>query len=197
MRLLMTTDTVGGVWTFTSELTRQLLQEGHTVHLVSFGGQPLSSQSGLADTLGAQHPDRFGFTATDVPLEWMQNNEHAQAYGGQVLQQQLASGAFDLLLSNQFCFGHLDTTVPRIVVAHSDVLSWARACKPAALEPTPWLNRYTAMVQAGLLSASAVIAPTDWMGKALKASFFLPGNYFVIPNGVSVAPAPEVPSTLR
>ncbi len=45
MRILMTTDTVGGVWTFTSELTEQLLQRGHEVYLVSFGREPSPEQA--------------------------------------------------------------------------------------------------------------------------------------------------------
>ena len=215
MRLLMTTDTVGGVWTFTSELTRQLLQRGHAVHLVSFGRKPSPEQQAWADHLLASHtPDLstegaldierprspaslpctasgappFTYTGSDLPLEWMQNNEDVFEAGQAVLLNLLQRHPFDLILTNQFCFGRLDTAVPRIVVAHSDVLSWARACNPSTLEGSPWLNRYTSLVQGGLLSAMAVATPTAAMGRALKASFFLPANYVVIPNGVT----PEV-----
>ena len=44
MRILMTTDTVGGVWTFTAELARQLLSRGHAVALASFGREPSEEQ---------------------------------------------------------------------------------------------------------------------------------------------------------
>ncbi len=221
MRLLITTDTVGGVWTFTSELTQQLLGRGHAVHLVSFGRQPSAAQQSWADThsLCARHPERsegslsfasgtyassgsrplqpsFTYTASNIPLEWMQYNERAFEDGQELLLQQAQAFDPDLILSNQFCFGHLHTPTPRIVVAHSDVLSWAAACRPSALEPTPWLNRYTSIVQAGLLAASTVIAPTAWMGSALKANFSLPGSYLVIPNGTNVASEGE-PVPLR
>ncbi len=220
MRILMTTDTVGGVWTFTSELTQQLLQRGHSVHLVSFGRQLSADQQAWAQTLQAtpvsgapgpasgtwdhrspnhsgEKPDglnpqpSFTYSPTDIPLEWMQNNEETFDQGRALLLAEVDQHPADLILSNQFCFGRLDTSTPRVVVAHSDVLSWARACKSSALEPTPWLNRYTSMVQAGLLDAAAVVTPTAWMGKALTANFFLPRNYFVIPNGVSVEAAQE------
>ncbi len=243
MRLLMTTDTVGGVWTFTCELTQYLLQRGHTIHLVSFGRTPSAEQQSWADALsnsasepdpavsktrhldrsataspsrGAENPlysadddggaptyshrhsPTFTYTASHIPLEWMQNNEGALEEGERVLLTQIHTFLPDLILSNQFCFGRLDTRVPRILVAHSDVLSWAHACRPAALEPTPWLDRYIAMVQAGLCDAAAVIAPTAWMGSALKEHFTFPQKTFVIPNGLTLEPAPEpVPRKLQ
>ncbi len=191
MRILMTTDTVGGVWTFTSELTEQLLQRGHAVHLVSFGRKPSAEQAATQESLRARYADLFGFTNSAIALEWMQENASVQAEGAALLIDVVQSAAKpDLIVSNQFCYGHLNTSIPRVVVAHSDVLSWARACKPSALEPNPWLNRYTSMVQTGLLDAAAVITPTAWMGKALTTSFFMPRNFFVIPNGVSVEAPP-------
>ncbi|HLI77766.1 MAG TPA: glycosyltransferase family 4 protein, partial [Acidobacteriaceae bacterium] len=193
MRILMTTDTVGGVWTFTSELTQQLLQRGHSVHLVGFGRAPSGTQFLELREIEQNSDEDFAFTPSETALEWMQENERVLDEGQALLTRIASAFKPDLILSNQFCFGRLMTSVPRIVVAHSDVLSWARACKPSALEPTPWLNRYTSMVQAGLLDAAAVVTPTEWMGKALTASFFLPRNYHVIPNGVSVGPAPDPP----
>ena len=201
MRVLITTDTVGGVWTFTSELTQQLLQAGHSVHLVSFGRKPSAeqqawteSQAQFRDSAGsASQPSSssptFTYTASEIPLEWMQDNEAAFEAGQTLLLNLLQNQPPDLILSNQFCFGSLKTSIPRVVVAHSDVLSWAQACRPTALDPTPWLVRYIAMVQAGLLEASAVIAPTAWMGRQLAGNFHLPRHLFVIPNGVTVEPA--------
>lgn len=222
MRLLITTDTVGGVWNFTTTLTEQLLQHGHAVHLVSFGRQPSAAQQAWAADListttqkrqrrapyqpGAQPQDRqpantraegpphsptanFTYTATTIPLEWMQTNDRAFEEGQTTLLNLTNTFHPELILSNQFCFGRLATNVPRVVVAHSDVLSWARACDPATLEPTPWLNRYTALVQSGLLSAAALAVPSAFMAAALKASFFLPANAIVIPNGAKVEPA--------
>jgi glycogen(starch) synthase len=44
MRILITTDTIGGVWTFTQELTTGLLQAHCQVVLVSFGRLPNDQQ---------------------------------------------------------------------------------------------------------------------------------------------------------
>ena len=37
MHVLLTTDSVGGVWTYTEELSAGLVRNGHQVTLVSFG----------------------------------------------------------------------------------------------------------------------------------------------------------------
>ncbi len=190
MRLLMTTDTVGGVWTFTTELTRQLLQRGHAVFLVSLGRAPSPSQEQWGIDQWRSNGGQLTTLYTSIPLEWMQNNETAFEEGQEEILNAAACFGPDLIVSNQFCFGRLDTPIPRVVVAHSDVLSWGRACRPSALEPTPWLTRYTDMVQAGLQDASAVVTPTAWMGTAL-AGFSLPSSYVVIPNGVSVGQPTE------
>ena len=190
MRVLMTTDTVGGVWTFTCDLTEELLRRGHAVHLVSFGRLPSSDQAGWQEAMRGGHPHLFGFTNSDLPLEWMQENDRVFPEGEALLQDVILRAAEpDVLLSNQFCFGALTGSLPRVVVAHSDVLSWARACKPEAASSSPWLNRYTAMVQRGLLQADTVVAPTRWMLKALTPSFFLPHGGTVIPNGRQLKPA--------
>ncbi len=184
MRLLMTTDTIGGVWTFTCELCEQLLRRGHELYLVSFGREPSLSQRQWCTKQCRQHSGRLSLSATTVPLEWMQNNEAAFEQGQEAILEDAFHFQPDLIVSNQFCFGRLATKTPRIVVAHSDVLSWAAACRPLALESTPWLNRYIGMVQAGLHGAAAVVAPTAWMGKALQSNFALPQGFSVIPNGI-------------
>ena len=192
MRLLMTTDTVGGVWTFTSELSEELLRRGHAVTLVSFGKMPSDEQSAWAVEQQAAHGERFQLTVSMAPLEWTQENGLSMSEGEPVLAKIAEQFQPDLLIANQFCFGATNLKLPRIVVAHSDVLSWARACKLAALTPTPWLNQYTMLVQGGLLQADALIAPTQSVLQGLTMNFFLPSGGSVIPNGRRIA----VPDTL-
>ena len=187
MRLLMTTDTVGGVWTFTSELSGELLRRGHSVAMVSFGRLPSDEQSDWATTIRESHPQIFQFTASTAPLEWSQENATAWAEGDAVLREIAQTWLPDLLLSSQFCFGAADVKMPRVVVAHSDVLSWARSCKLAALSPSPWLKQYKSLVQNGLSHADAVVAPTVAVLQDLAQSFQLPRGGTTIPNGRDIA----------
>ena len=186
MRVLLTTDTVGGVWTYTKELTRGLLEGGHAVALVSFGRAPSKEQSAWCCRMETLYGDSFRYVAPTIALEWMENNEQAYADGEEVLLRMAREFGAELLHSNQFCFGALPVGIPKLVAAHSDVLSWARACRPGPLPASAWLARYVALVQRGLGSADAIVAPTKWMLDALMRSFKLKGRAEVIPNGRSL-----------
>jgi len=75
MRVLMTTDTVGGVWTFTQELAAGLLRSGCAVALVSLGRHPSNEQRTWADNLTCAWGTNFRYKALDTPLEGMPRNE--------------------------------------------------------------------------------------------------------------------------
>ena len=194
MRVLLTTDTVGGVWTFTKELAAGLLERGHSVALVSFGRLPDDAQRAWVKC--AQQLGEFMYEGSDVPLEWMQANAHAMD-GRQVLERVASRFAPDLLHTNQFCFGALEGFGACLGTAHSDVLSWAEACRPAGLEDSAWLRRYKRLVQEGLHGADAVAAPTAWMLRALGSSFELPLERHVILNGRDVAARPAGPRAMQ
>ncbi len=184
MRVLLTTDAVGGVWTFTRELTEQLLAEGHSVALVSFGRAPSPMQRAWVDGVMAANRD-FLFRDCGAPLEWMQENSFAWAEGAGLLTDLAAEFQADILHSNQFCWGALPLDVPKLITAHSDVLSWAAACRKN-LTPSPWLDRYRSLVQYGLDGTDAMVAPTDWMREALRMHFKVGAPFFVVPNGRTV-----------
>ncbi len=192
MRVLMTTDTVGGVWTFTRVFATELLQRGHSVALVSFGRAPLRSQQAWCDSNLERFGHLFTYTPVEAPLEWMEDNEQAYEAGAALLVSIGCEFAADLLLTSQYCFAALPLLIPKIVIAHSDVLSWARACRGSALPATGWLEQYVALVSAGLRAADAVVAPTAWMLSALTENFTLPARAVVIPNGRTLQETPSV-----
>ena len=183
MRILMTTDTLGGVWSFTKELSNGLLKCGCSVALVSMGREPSSAQREWANAHKAHWDARFRYEALNTPLEWMQENQTAFSGAAHALEEIAEEFGADLLLSSQYCFGALRCDIPRVIVAHSDVLSWAEACRPDGLGSTEWLKRYRDLVQRGLNEADAVVAPTQWMLEALARNFELPVDRHVIANG--------------
>ena len=104
----------------------------------------------------------------------MQNNDRAYE-DGQALDAALDSAQHpaDLIFSNQFCFGRLDT--PHLPASSSPTatsLAGPPPVVPPPSSPPPGLNRYTSLVQGGLLSAIALAVPSDAMGKALKVELF-------------------------
>jgi glycosyltransferase involved in cell wall biosynthesis len=186
MRLLITSDTVGGVWRFTQELTSGLLEAGDEVALVSFGREPSVAQQAECERLHARWGEFFFYVSCDTPLEWMRENNRAFGEDAAVLARVSREFKAELLHANQFCFGAARLEMPTVVTAHSDVLSWARCCRGAGLEDSEWLARYCALVQRGLNAADVVTAPTAWMMRALGEGFRLPWQQIVIPNGRSV-----------
>jgi glycogen(starch) synthase len=183
MRILMTTDTVGGVWTFTKELAAGFLKNGCSVALVSLGRLPSSAQTAWAQEQSETWRARFRYDALDAPLEWMNENTHSYSDVAPSLIDIADQFDADLVLTSQYCFGALACDIPRVVVAHSDVLSWAEACRPDGLERSRWLETYCSLVQSGLDGAEAVVAPTQWMLDALARNFTLPADRHVIANG--------------
>jgi len=197
MRVLITTDVVGGVWQFTHELTTGLLREGSSVALVSLGGSPTAEQQNQSDRLTSEYGDQFLFESSPAPLEWMQQNYGAYHDAAPLLMRIANEFRADLLHSNQFCFGALPLDIPKIVTAHSDVASWAEACRPEPLENSPWLRQYQRLVADGLNGATAVFAPTRWMLNALQRNFPLRVRCAVIPNGRTLLRTADATRQLR
>ena len=198
MRVLMTTDTIGGVWTFTKELAAGLLQSGHAVALVSLGRAPSQEQVMWCSRIGEQYKDTFRHESSCAPLEWMNANHDAYDGAASLLLRNADDFKPDLLHTNQFCFGRLPLNIPKVITAHSDVLSWADACRPNGLEPSSWLARYKSLVELGLEIADVVVAPTRWMLHALTEHFPVLPSSFVILNGRSLPAAnQEQPRALQ
>ena len=188
MRLLITTDTVGGVWTYTKELVAELISRDIAIALVIIGRAPSSGQVQWLKDIASAYGTAFHWEVFEAPLEWMSNNERAYSDAESRLCRLARDFGAELLHSNQFCFGALPIDLPKLVVAHSDVLSWADACRDTAIESSGWLSTYTALCTAGLRNADSVVAPTRWMLEALAANFPVPPDSRVIPNGRTVAP---------
>jgi glycosyltransferase involved in cell wall biosynthesis len=191
MRILITTDTVGGVWTFTQELTTGLLQADCQIVLVSFGRVPNDRQQQWVSNMQRRWESHFHFMANDAPLEWMQRNGSAYAKPARFLLHAIREFQIELLHFNQFCFGALPIDLPKVITAHSDVVSWGQACRTGKLDDSEWLRRYRSLVENGLAGAQAIVAPTRWMLEALRKNFHLPKESHVIANGRSIPSASQ------
>lgn len=197
MRVLMTTDTIGGVWTFTQELASGLLRGGCVVALVSLGRRPSNAQRAQCDQLIHAWENSFHYEALDTPLEWMPQNENTYSSAAPFLLEMARDFQPDLLHSNQFCFGCLPLSIPKIITAHSDVLSWAESCRDGKLEDSVWLRQYLALVKRGLANADCVIAPTRWMLHALARNFPLPESTAAVSNGRTLDTTPSAARKLQ
>ena len=179
MHVLITADAVGGVWTYTRELVTGLAARGVRVTLVSFGRVPTATQSAWLQELPSVE-----FLPTGFRLEWMQDADADLADSMRFLRSTVRERRPDLLHLSQFCYGALDVKTPKLVVAHSDVISWNQAVHGSHLAGS-WAEWYRRVVSEGLAGASLVVAPSRWMLGQIESCYGRPQNSRVIYNGRS------------
>ncbi len=197
MRVLITADTVGGVWTYTQELAEGLLVTGCDVGIVSVGPAPSDEQRSWMDGLRKKWLGKSWFAAKECSLEWMQDNAASYSAAESFLLERIRDVLPDILHSSQFCFGALPVDIPKIVVAHSDVFSWWRSCRGAPAEESEWLRTYSRLVHRGIEEADVVIAPTRWMLDQMEDCYGPLANAAVIPNGRRIAGPGRVSKKLQ
>lgn len=176
LRVLMTTDTVGGVWQYALELSRQLCAEGHEVVLAATGADPSPGQR--AEAAGVA-----GLELHALPgrLEWMSRPWDDIARAGEWLLDLARRFRPDIVHLNDYSQGVLPWPAPVLIVGHSCVLSWWRAVRGGPA-PEEW-SEYRGRVAAGLRAADLVLAPTAAMLRSLNEHYGpLPATQ-VIPNG--------------
>ena len=177
MRILMTADGMGGVWTYALELTRALRPVGVEIVLATMGDPLTDAQRAAADAAGVAE-----LHESDLLLEWMPDPwEDVAAAGGWLLELERYAQPVVVHL-NGYAHAALPWTVPVVVVAHSDVLSWWDAVR--GHEPPPEYDRYREAVARGLQAADAVVAPTAAVARDLRQHYGA-GDATVIVNGRS------------
>jgi glycogen synthase len=168
MKVLMTADTVGGVWTYALELTRALPE-------VQFA---VCTMGGPADA--GELPPNVQLFESSYALEWMDEPWRDVDRAGEWLLQIAREFPPDVVHLNGYAHAALPWNAPTIVVAHSCVVSWWRAVKGG--EPPAQFDEYRRRVTAGLAAADLVIAPTAAMLHSLGENYSWFGEQRVIWN---------------
>jgi glycogen(starch) synthase len=175
-RVLMTADTIGGVWTYALELAAALGRERIEVVLAIMGkaltGQQRREAAGLPNL--RLRESRF-------KLEWMDEPWEEVAEAGRWLLELEKTFCPDVVHLNGYVHAALPWKAPVMVTAHSCVLSWWKAVKG---EPAPgsW-DRYRTAVRAGLAAADLVVAPSRSMASILGELYGVSARVRVISNG--------------
>lgn len=174
LRVLMTADTVGGVWTYVLELAHALAPYEAQIALATMG-KPLTASQWEAV---AACPNVQVYEST-YKLEWMDDPWSDVVAAGEWLLDLEAEFKPDVVHLNGYVHAALPWKTPVVVAGHSCVLSWWQAVK-GGTPPSQWAQ-YQAAVARGIAAASAVIAPTHAMLMALET------HYGAFPNGQVVA----------
>jgi glycogen synthase len=175
-RILMTTDTLGGIWTYTLELAGALSRHQIQVALATMGAPLNASQR-------AEVREIPTITVFESPfkLEWMADPWQDISRAGLWLLRLEEAARPDVVHLNSYTYGALPWRTPTLVVGHSCVLSWWEAVKGEAA-PDTW-QRYRHEVARGLHGADLVLAPTQAMLSMLERHYGRFSRSRVVPNG--------------
>jgi len=168
VHVLVTADTMSGSWTYTRELVAGLVTRGVRVTLVSFGEIPMPEQ-----TAWMEHLHGLDYRPTAFRLEWMQEAEDDLPESSAFLEGLVRELRPNVLHLSQFCYGDLPVNVPRVVMAHGDLVTWRDAVQDRTPRrgPTKW---YRDTAVRGIAGADAVVAPSAWMLDRVSAAYIRP-----------------------
>lgn len=175
-RILMTTDAVGGVWTFTCDLALEFQKQGAEIALATMGPRADNAQRAQLSSLG-----NVTLFESEYALEWMEHPWGGVERAGEWLRETADAFRPDIIHLNGYSHAALPWHVPVVVTAHSCVCSWWRALKGSP--PPPCWQEYRARVRAGLAAADLVVAPTRAMRDTLAQNYGVDFKCIVIPNG--------------
>jgi glycogen synthase len=175
MRALMTTDPIGGIWTYSLDLSRELVRAGHEVIIASMGGRLTPHQRQAAEKTGAT------LCESVFRLEWMDEPWTDVDRAGEWLLELEAETRPDVIHLNGYAHATLPWQAPCIVGAHSCVVSWWWAV--LGEDPPSKYAEYRRRVQEGLRAARTVVAPSRFMRDQLIQHYGEHPDVRVISNG--------------
>lgn len=160
MRILITTETTGGVWSFTEELVDALTARDHEVVLVVLGRD---ADSERCDALAGR--DGVELHRLACPLEWEPGAEAELEESVERLRRIVARTSPDVIHLNRYYYGGFDLGAPSLVAVHGDLVGWWRAVHGEDPPEGAWSRRYRGWVRAGLLGAGLRVAPSRWIAE--------------------------------
>lgn len=161
-RVLMTADTIGGIWRYSLELGAEMIRRGVQVTIATLGAPPAADQRREAEHANIE------LFAGHYRLEWMDDPWQDVERAGDWLLALADAVNPDLVHLNGYVHGALPWDRPHLVVAHSCVCSWWEAVhksQPAHIEA------YRRRVRAGLKATRWIAAPSRSMLQALNRHY--------------------------
>lgn len=177
LRVLMTADTIGGVWIYALELM-ETLQASHIRFALATMGEPLRADQREA----VERLPNVELFESDYRLEWMEEPWPEVAKAGRWLLEIERCWRPDVVHLNGYVHGSLPWKNPVLMVAHSCVYSWFAAVERTS--PPAFWERYRRHVRRGLAGADLLAAPSGAMLWELQRHYgeeTVPA--VVIPNG--------------
>jgi glycosyltransferase involved in cell wall biosynthesis len=181
-RILVTTDAVGGVWQYTTDLAAALGNIGFETVVALMGPVPGDAAPSLpAATL----------IDTGLPLDWLCDSPDEMGTAAARMAELAGDYGVDVAHLNTPTLARADFPVPTIAVAHSCLATWWRAVEGTPLpEDFRWR---AALHREGLRRADLVAAPSQAFARATQEAHGLAALPDAVANGRTPLPVRDVP----
>ncbi len=155
MRVLLTTDAVGGIWQYTIELAQALAPQGVETVLALLGPSPTAEQKAAAHAIAGAT-----LVETGLELDWLANDEREVAQSARCVAKIASDLQCDIVQLNTPALGASQRfDVPVVAVAHSCLLTWWKAVEARYLpQDFAWRAELNGK---GLGKADATVAPSQ------------------------------------
>ena len=174
--VVMTGDTVGGVWTYALDLAGGLGRAGLTTTLILAGPRPSRDQLRSAEGVPG-----LTLVITDAALDWTAADEDALAGSAAVVARIAASHRADIVhLNSPALAAYATFDVPVLGVCHSCAATWWSALK-SDVPPADLAWRIGAAA-AGYAACDTLVAPSRAFAEATAAAYGVPAPR-VVHNG--------------
>ena len=177
LRVFMTADAVGGVWTYCMDLARGLSARGVETVIAVFGPATNRTQRREAGTI-----DNLELIETGLPLDWTADSPDECRRAGERAADLAAFPTADVIQINGAALALSGMTgIPTILVNHSCLATWWRA---VGAGPAPEDFGWRIALNADALHrADRVVAPTRAIASEMAEAYDLDRMPIVIRNG--------------
>jgi glycosyltransferase involved in cell wall biosynthesis len=177
LRLFMTADAVGGVWTYALDLARGLVPHQVATTLATLGPRPSTGQLAQAETIPG-----LELIPMDLPLDWTAASpEEVKAAGAALAALAEGIGPDIVHLHSAALGAQASFPAPLVASCHSCVATWWDAVRASSL-PDDFVWRAALTLQ-GYRAADALIAPTAAFAEATRRTYGLDTAPHVVHNG--------------
>jgi hypothetical protein len=174
LKVLLTTDAVGGVWQYTIDLSRALQAATVEPIVAHLGPAPNDLQSSAVDGIRV--------IATGLPVDWLCDGPTPVHAAGEAIAQLADREAVDCVhLNMPTLAARAVFSMPVVAVTHGCVATWWRATQASPL-PAPF-QWHRILMEQGLVRADAVVAPTAAYGAVIAREYSLRGPPVTVLNG--------------
>jgi glycosyltransferase involved in cell wall biosynthesis len=181
-KLLLTTDAVGGVWTYSMDLARGLSEMGFDIVLAVLGPPPGAERQAAAHAV-----PRLDLVLTGLPLDWMANSRAEIDASSRAIAQLADDAGADVIQLHTPALGvALEPERNIVAVQHSCLATWWRAVWGDEPMPRDFAWR-TDCIAEGLARATLAVAPSIAFAKAVMETYSLPVHPLVVYNGRRLA----------